>query len=156
MARVLITGSSLRLLRPPPRRSRGEEKQQLRLRRLLPTTPLPQLIGLRFEFIETEISTTKTQREKERPLALLRLRAAAIASSQLQLQLLPLSSRSFLAPLSLSSRRTLGLRRSFALSVSATLTANSTPARSGVYTVGDFMTRKEEMHVVKPTTSVDD
>ncbi|OWM66281.1 CBS domain-containing protein CBSX1, chloroplastic-like isoform X1 [Punica granatum] len=90
------------------------------------------------------------------PLALLRLRAAAIASSQLQLQLLPLSSRSFLAPLSLSSRRTLGLRRSFALSVSATLTANSTPARSGVYTVGDFMTRKEEMHVVKPTTSVDD
>lgn len=28
--------------------------------------------------------------------------------------------------------------------------------RNGVYTVGDFMTRKEELHVVKPTTSVDE
>uniref|UniRef100_A0A9I9CK08 CBS domain-containing protein n=1 Tax=Cucumis melo TaxID=3656 RepID=A0A9I9CK08_CUCME len=27
---------------------------------------------------------------------------------------------------------------------------------TGVYTVGDFMTRKEELHVVKPTTSVDE
>ncbi|KAJ0096602.1 hypothetical protein Patl1_28644 [Pistacia atlantica] len=28
--------------------------------------------------------------------------------------------------------------------------------RSGVYTVGDFMTTKEDLHVVKPTTSVDE
>lgn len=28
--------------------------------------------------------------------------------------------------------------------------------RSGQYTVGDFMTRKEDLHVVKPTTSVDE
>ncbi|CAH2049160.1 unnamed protein product [Thlaspi arvense] len=28
--------------------------------------------------------------------------------------------------------------------------------RSGFYTVGDFMTRKEDLHVVKPTTSVDE
>jgi len=27
---------------------------------------------------------------------------------------------------------------------------------NGVYTVGDFMTRKENLHVVKPTTSVDE
>lgn len=27
---------------------------------------------------------------------------------------------------------------------------------SGVYTVGDFMTTKEELHVVKPTTTVDE
>ncbi|KAF5961343.1 hypothetical protein HYC85_002552 [Camellia sinensis] len=28
--------------------------------------------------------------------------------------------------------------------------------RSGVYTVGDFMTRKKDLHVVKPTTTVDE
>lgn len=28
--------------------------------------------------------------------------------------------------------------------------------RNGVYTVGDFMTRKEELRVVKPNTSVDE
>ncbi|KAK4260104.1 hypothetical protein QN277_003262 [Acacia crassicarpa] len=33
---------------------------------------------------------------------------------------------------------------------------NSVPPRSGVYTVGEFMTRKENLHVVKPTTSVDE
>lgn len=27
---------------------------------------------------------------------------------------------------------------------------------NGVYTVGDFMTRKEELHVVKPTTTVEE
>ncbi|KAK7309195.1 hypothetical protein RJT34_05734 [Clitoria ternatea] len=37
-----------------------------------------------------------------------------------------------------------------------TLTANSVSPRSGVYTVGDFMTKKAELHVVKPTTSVDE
>ena len=29
-------------------------------------------------------------------------------------------------------------------------------ARNGIYTVGDFMTRKEELQVVKPTTTVDE
>ena len=28
--------------------------------------------------------------------------------------------------------------------------------RGGVYAVGDFMTRKEDLHVVKPTTTVDE
>ncbi|XP_027913597.1 CBS domain-containing protein CBSX1, chloroplastic [Vigna unguiculata] len=37
-----------------------------------------------------------------------------------------------------------------------TLTANSVSPRNGLYTVGDFMTRKEDLYVVKPTTSVDE
>lgn len=48
------------------------------------------------------------------------------------------------------------LRKFTSLAASGTLMANSVPSRSGVYTVGDFMTRKEELHVVKPTTSVDE
>lgn len=47
-------------------------------------------------------------------------------------------------------------RDTFCLASANTLTANSVPPRNGVYTVGDFMTRKEELHVVKPTTSVDE
>ncbi|CAA7035850.1 unnamed protein product [Microthlaspi erraticum] len=39
---------------------------------------------------------------------------------------------------------------------SATLTAKSSSPRSGVYTVGEFMTKKEDLHVVKPTTTVDE
>lgn len=33
---------------------------------------------------------------------------------------------------------------------------NSVPGKNGGYTVGDFMTGKQHLHVVKPTTSVDD
>ncbi|XP_022149151.1 CBS domain-containing protein CBSX1, chloroplastic-like [Momordica charantia] len=33
---------------------------------------------------------------------------------------------------------------------------NSFPLRAGTYTVGDFMTRKEDLYVVKPTTTVDE
>ncbi|KAK4764817.1 hypothetical protein SAY86_025907 [Trapa natans] len=69
---------------------------------------------------------------------------------------LPLSSRMDFAPLSMLSRPNVGLRRSFALRIGCTLGANSTPPRTAVYTVGDFMTRKEDLHVVKPTTSVED
>ncbi|KAK7331040.1 hypothetical protein VNO77_25249 [Canavalia gladiata] len=36
------------------------------------------------------------------------------------------------------------------------LASNSVLPTSGVYTVGDFMTRKEDLHVVKPTTPVDE
>ncbi|CAA2960150.1 CBS domain-containing CBSX1, chloroplastic-like [Olea europaea subsp. europaea] len=35
-------------------------------------------------------------------------------------------------------------------------TANSVPLRERTYNVGDFMTRKENLHVVKPTTTVDE
>ncbi|KAL1190467.1 CBS domain-containing protein CBSX1 [Cardamine amara subsp. amara] len=34
--------------------------------------------------------------------------------------------------------------------------ANSSSPRSGVYTVGEFMTKKQDLHVVKPTTTVDE
>ncbi|PON67171.1 CBS domain containing protein [Trema orientale] len=50
----------------------------------------------------------------------------------------------------------LGLRRSSVVAANGTLTANSVPAKSGVYIVGDFMTTKEHLHVVKPTTTVDE
>ncbi|KAK2665043.1 hypothetical protein Ddye_003617 [Dipteronia dyeriana] len=33
---------------------------------------------------------------------------------------------------------------------------NSVPPRNGTYTVGDFMTRKEDLHVTKTTTTVDE
>ncbi|XP_059652911.1 CBS domain-containing protein CBSX1, chloroplastic-like isoform X1 [Cornus florida] len=33
---------------------------------------------------------------------------------------------------------------------------NSSPSRDGTYTVGDFMTRKENLQVVKPMTTVDE
>jgi len=36
------------------------------------------------------------------------------------------------------------------------LTANSIPSKNAVYTVGDFMTKKEDLQVVKPTTTVDE
>ncbi|KGN64903.1 CBS domain-containing protein CBSX1, chloroplastic [Cucumis sativus] len=48
------------------------------------------------------------------------------------------------------------LRKSTSIAASGTLMANSVPSGTGVYIVGDFMTRKEELHVVKPTTSVDE
>ncbi|KAG7544749.1 CBS domain [Arabidopsis suecica] len=38
----------------------------------------------------------------------------------------------------------------------STLMKNSSSPRSGVYTVGEFMTKKEDLHVVKPTTTVDE
>ncbi|CAN4081579.1 unnamed protein product [Withania somnifera] len=47
-------------------------------------------------------------------------------------------------------------RKHFSVTASSTLTANSAEQRSGLYTVGDFMTRKDDLHVVKPSTSVDE
>jgi len=52
-----------------------------------------------------------------------------------------------------------GLRPAPCRSVHARATAAAAPAAgqsNAVYTVGDFMTRKENLHVVKPTTSVDE
>ncbi|KAF7828699.1 CBS domain-containing protein CBSX1, chloroplastic [Senna tora] len=53
-------------------------------------------------------------------------------------------------------RPLLRLRGSPPVAASSAIMTNSVPSRSGVYTVGDFMTRKEELHVVKPTTTVDE
>ncbi|XP_016558896.1 CBS domain-containing protein CBSX1, chloroplastic isoform X3 [Capsicum annuum] len=47
-------------------------------------------------------------------------------------------------------------RNHFSVTATNTLTANSAEPRNGIYTVGDFMTRKEDLHVVKPSTSVDE
>jgi CBS domain-containing protein len=74
---------------------------------------------------------------------------------------LPISSSSF-SLLPLSNRR-----RSSTFSPSITVSAffaapasvnnnNSVPAKNGGYTVGDFMTPRQNLHVVKPSTSVDD
>ncbi|XP_044496508.1 CBS domain-containing protein CBSX1, chloroplastic-like isoform X6 [Mangifera indica] len=43
-----------------------------------------------------------------------------------------------------------------ALHRSSSLVSASDTLSAGVYTVGDFMTRKEDLHVVRPTTSVDE
>ncbi|PIA56558.1 hypothetical protein AQUCO_00700716v1 [Aquilegia coerulea] len=37
-----------------------------------------------------------------------------------------------------------------------TLMSDSSPSKNGVFTVGDFMTKKELLHVVKPTTTIDE
>lgn len=58
--------------------------------------------------------------------------------------------------LATSSDRVSAPRRSSVVLAGGTLTANSAALSSGVYTVGDFMTTKEELHVVKPTTTVDE
>ncbi|KAA8545849.1 hypothetical protein F0562_020700 [Nyssa sinensis] len=42
------------------------------------------------------------------------------------------------------------------LPASAAGTTNSIPPRDGTYTVGDFMTKKENLHFVKTTTTVDE
>ncbi|KAK3221887.1 hypothetical protein Dsin_008912 [Dipteronia sinensis] len=56
-----------------------------------------------------------------------------------------------------SSDRFSATRRSpSAISANGMLTANSVSPNTGVYTVGDFMTTKEDLHVVKPTTTVDE
>ncbi|XP_028106177.1 CBS domain-containing protein CBSX1, chloroplastic-like [Camellia sinensis] len=47
-------------------------------------------------------------------------------------------------------------RRRLAISAIASATANSTPLRSGTYTVCDFMTKMEDLHVVKTTTTIDE
>ncbi|KAJ6804027.1 CBS domain-containing protein CBSX1, chloroplastic [Iris pallida] len=36
------------------------------------------------------------------------------------------------------------------------LVTSSVPPNNGVFTVGDFMTKREELHTVKPTTTVDE
>ncbi|KAK9109269.1 hypothetical protein Sjap_017329 [Stephania japonica] len=50
-----------------------------------------------------------------------------------------------------------GRRGASAVSASnSTLMSNSVPSKNGLYTVGDFMTGKEYLHVVKPTTLIDE
>ncbi|KAF8410100.1 hypothetical protein HHK36_002622 [Tetracentron sinense] len=55
-----------------------------------------------------------------------------------------------------TSSRLSRLRWPSALAATGTLMANSVPPKNGVYTVCDFMTEKEDLQVVKTTTTVDE
>ncbi|BFG35921.1 hypothetical protein CerSpe_221950 [Prunus speciosa] len=58
--------------------------------------------------------------------------------------------------ISVTTCRALGLRRSFNVTASAALTSNSVPEKNGIHVVGDFMTPRKDLRVVKPTTTVDE
>ncbi|KAL7608555.1 CBS domain-containing protein CBSX1, chloroplastic [Lactuca sativa] len=60
------------------------------------------------------------------------------------------------ARLSSPCRLTDPRRPSLTVAAATTLMSNSAQPKSGVLIVGDFMTKKEELHVVKPTTTVDE
>ncbi|XP_021897556.1 CBS domain-containing protein CBSX1, chloroplastic [Carica papaya] len=95
------------------------------------------------------------------PLSLTRQRSVTSATASPALHLPCLLIRRpghprFLAVSAAAVSRVSASRRSSAMATSATLTANSVSPRSGIYTVGEFMTRKEDLHVVKPTTTVDE
>ncbi|KAM0976079.1 hypothetical protein FF1_019076 [Malus domestica] len=55
-----------------------------------------------------------------------------------------------------TSVATSGLQRSFNVAASTTFMPDSIPEKNRVFTVGDFMTRREDLHVVKPTTTVNE
>ncbi|KAL2333517.1 hypothetical protein Fmac_014730 [Flemingia macrophylla] len=59
-------------------------------------------------------------------------------------------------PLCANFRHRLRRARVPTLAAGNTVGANYVPPTGGVYTVGDFMTRKEELHVVKAHTPVDE
>ncbi|KAL1193216.1 CBS domain-containing protein CBSX1 [Cardamine amara subsp. amara] len=89
------------------------------------------------------------------PLSITRLRASSSPSSPSLLPPRFLSvhpGHQFTFSLSSSSKS----RSPSASAAGATLMANSSSPRSGVYTVGEFMTKKQDLHVVKPTTTVDE
>ncbi|XP_057542438.1 CBS domain-containing protein CBSX1, chloroplastic-like [Amaranthus tricolor] len=70
---------------------------------------------------------------------------------------IPSSSRTFQH--SNNGDRSLCLRHCFsaaAFNNNTTVMSTSNPSRNGVYTVGDFMTKKEDLVVVKPSTTVDE
>ncbi|KAM2554530.1 hypothetical protein TB2_018641 [Malus domestica] len=86
---------------------------------------------------------------------LLSLSASSASTPANRLQCLPLLScpGRRLFPTSIA---TSGLRRSFNVATGTTFMPNSVPEKNRVFTVGDFMTRIEDLHVVKPTTTVDE
>ncbi|KAG6421883.1 hypothetical protein SASPL_118442 [Salvia splendens] len=69
---------------------------------------------------------------------------------------LPCSSAFFRARSSGRRSQFMHFRRPDALSFASNGSTSSIPTREGIYTVGDFMTGKEHLHVVKPTTTVDE
>ncbi|KAH0855294.1 hypothetical protein HID58_013357 [Brassica napus] len=87
------------------------------------------------------------------PLSITRLRAPPSASSPTVIPPRFLSIHSTFSPTLSSLSKSRGPSAS---SAGATLMAKSSSPRSGVYTVGEFMTKKDDLHVVKPTTTVDE
>ncbi|KAF8016167.1 hypothetical protein BT93_H1628 [Corymbia citriodora subsp. variegata] len=86
-----------------------------------------------------------------------RLRSAACLVHQPPPSVVPSGGPGLLLnPPSVSVNRASGLCKSPAVAAAAALTANPVPPKSSIYTVGDFMTRKEDLHVVKPYTTVDE
>ncbi|XP_074302454.1 CBS domain-containing protein CBSX1, chloroplastic-like [Silene latifolia] len=56
----------------------------------------------------------------------------------------------------LSSNGNLRCFSAASAAVNSTFNGHSSPSKNGVYTVGDFMTTRENLAVVKPTTTVDE
>ncbi|XP_024974453.1 CBS domain-containing protein CBSX1, chloroplastic-like isoform X2 [Cynara cardunculus var. scolymus] len=91
-------------------------------------------------------------------VSLLRTTAASLPATAFFHHQMPslISSHPVLASRLSSSCRLSGSRRpALTVAAAATLMSSSVP-KSGVLIVGDFMTKKEDLHVVKPTTTVDE
>ncbi|KVI02676.1 Cystathionine beta-synthase, core [Cynara cardunculus var. scolymus] len=92
-------------------------------------------------------------------VSLLRTTAASLPATAFFHHQMPslISSHPVLASRLSSSCRLSGSRRpALTVAAAATLMSSSVPQKSGVLIVGDFMTKKEDLHVVKPTTTVDE
>lgn len=89
-----------------------------------------------------------------------RLRSAACPAHRPPPSVVPSAGLGLLLnPASVSANRASGPCKSPTVAAAAAggaLAANPVPPKSSVYTVGDFMTRKEDLHVVKPYTTVDE
>ncbi|XP_010070561.2 CBS domain-containing protein CBSX1, chloroplastic [Eucalyptus grandis] len=89
-----------------------------------------------------------------------RLRSAACPAHRPLPSVVPSAGLGLLLnPASVSANRASGPCKSPAVTAAAAggaLAANPVPPKSSIYTVGDFMTRKEDLHVVKPYTTVDE
>ncbi|KAK6151206.1 hypothetical protein DH2020_016138 [Rehmannia glutinosa] len=97
---------------------------------------------------------TSISRLELQPLSLLHPISAARLQHQIPCRLL-YRPGSKLYPL-YASNSLLGPSRPVSVSATSELIANAASPKNGVYTVGDFMTRKEDLHVVKSTTTVEE
>ncbi|KAL6530144.1 CBS domain-containing protein cbsx1, chloroplastic [Orobanche minor] len=100
---------------------------------------------------------TSIARLELQPFYLLHHTSAARPQHQIPCRLLcrPGPSMCSLSSLLCTPNRVWGSSNPVSVAAASEL-ANSAPSKNGVYTVGDFMTRKEELHVVKSTTTVDE
>ncbi|KAL6498244.1 CBS domain-containing protein cbsx1, chloroplastic [Orobanche gracilis] len=101
---------------------------------------------------------TSIARLELRPLYLLHHTSAARPRHQIPCRLLcrPGPSMCSLSSLLCAPNRVSGSYSPVSVAAASELIANSASSKNGIYAVGDFMTRKEELHVVKSTTTVDE